>query len=84
MPARLCAQEDVSPDGVQVDLELTVRYPAWAARAENHGGAEMGNASMEGQRRAADILRAIREENRRYDETTRHGASEGPSLASSS
>ena len=41
-----------------------------------------GLLQLEGQKRAAAIMNAIREENRRYDETTRHGATEGATLAS--
>lgn len=108
-----------TPDGVQVDLELAVRYPAWADSASadvslrnewrrylaalkahegNHAAITVRGANrlarelrtmvapscgmlqLEGQKRAADILSAIREDNRRYDETTRNGATEGASL----
>lgn len=110
-----------SADGVQVDLELAVRYPTWAdsasadpevrsewqrylaalkAHEANHAAISLRGANrlarelrmmvapscgmlqLEAQTRATDIMSAIREENRRYDETTRHGATEGASLAS--
>lgn len=110
-----------TPDGVQVELELAVRFPTWAdsasadaslrsewqrylaalkAHEANHAASALRGANrlaralrmmvapscgmlqLEGQKRAADIISAIREENRRYDETTRHGATEGASLVS--
>lgn len=117
MGARGC-----TPDGVEVELALTVRYPGWAdstaadpalrsewqrylaalkAHEANHAAISLRGANrlarelrtmvapscsllqVEGRTRATEVMSAIREENRRYDEATRHGATEGASLASS-
>ncbi|HEU4749101.1 MAG TPA: DUF922 domain-containing protein [Gemmatimonadaceae bacterium] len=110
-----------TPNGVQVELELAVRYPTWAdsasadpsvqsewqrylaalkAHEANHAAIALRGANRlarelrmmiapscgmlqpDGQMRAADIVSAILEENKRYDEATRHGATEGATLAS--